>query len=153
MPYYPANRRQARRGAVTVESAVSYSVLLVLIFGLIIGGFGVFRYHQIASLAHEAARYAAVRGQQYAYEVKDAKATTADDIYKNVIEKKAVSLDLSKLKHQVSWDQTNASVRVTNDGKVVANSVTVTITYTWVPELIFPSPITMTSSATMPMYY
>ena len=57
---------QKRRGATLVEAAIVYSVLFQLLIGMIVGGLGVFRYQQVASLAREGARYASVRGTQYA---------------------------------------------------------------------------------------
>ena len=51
-----------RRGAAAVEFAAVAPVLILLLFGTVVGGLGIFRYHQVATLAREAARYASVRG-------------------------------------------------------------------------------------------
>ena len=62
----PAVRGSARRGATSVEFAIVASTVLLLLIGLIVGALGVFRYQEIARLAREGARYAAVRGEAYA---------------------------------------------------------------------------------------
>lgn len=50
------------RGGTLVETAISFLVLLMLIFGVIQGSLAVYNYHFLASAAHEATRYAIVRG-------------------------------------------------------------------------------------------
>src|SRR6516165_5426935 len=95
-------RQRARAGMTTLESAVVFPVTFLLILGLFIGGLGVFRYQETASLARRAARYAAVHGKQYANDTGNA-AATADDIYNNAIKPYAVSLDLTKLAYSVSY--------------------------------------------------
>src|SRR5262245_11391125 len=99
-------RTSARQGASTVEFAMVAPVLLFLLFALIIGGLGIFRYHQVASLAREAARYACVRGLDYARETGNP-AATQDSIRAEVILKNSVGLDPSRLSCAVSWDKSN----------------------------------------------
>jgi len=50
------------RGGTLVETAISFMLLLTLIFGVIEGAWAVYSYHYLASAAHEATRYAMVRG-------------------------------------------------------------------------------------------
>lgn len=58
--------RPGRESGVTlVECAVVYPLTLFIIFTLIIGAMGVFRYQEMAHLAREAARYASTHGAQY----------------------------------------------------------------------------------------
>src|SRR5579883_2066201 len=59
------NRRDRRSGTTLVESALIYSLTFLLLLGLLVGGMGVFRYHELASLAREGARYASTHGAQY----------------------------------------------------------------------------------------
>jgi Flp pilus assembly protein TadG len=56
---------QRRGGATVVECAIIYPAAMLLVMGLIVGGLGIFRYQQMAHLAREGARYAAVRGGHY----------------------------------------------------------------------------------------
>jgi Flp pilus assembly protein TadG len=147
-------RQRARAGMTTLESAVVFPVTFLLILGLIIGGLGVFRYQETASLARRAARYAAVHGQQYAKDTGNA-AATPDDIYTNAIKPYAASLDLTKLTYAVSYNTDNSPGTVSvQNGNVVTtgNTVTVTVTYNWVPEA-FLGGITLTSTSVMPMAY
>ena len=56
--------RGARRrwGGTLVEGAVVGSLSLMLLLGTVVVGLGVFRYQQVADLAREGTRYAAVHG-------------------------------------------------------------------------------------------
>ena len=57
-------RRLARdeQGGSLVETAISFLLMLTLMFGVIEGCLAVYSYHTLASAAHEATRYAIVRG-------------------------------------------------------------------------------------------
>src|SRR5262245_31296318 len=66
---------RSRRGATVVEFAITCPLALLLILGIAIGGLGVFRYQQIAHLAHVGARYASVHGGQYEAETGQTAAT------------------------------------------------------------------------------
>jgi hypothetical protein len=59
---------QQRRGAALVEFALVAPLVFLLLLGLIVGSFGVYRYLQVAALAREASRWAAVHGADYARE-------------------------------------------------------------------------------------
>ena len=143
----------ARRGATLVESAFVLSVLFFLLLAVVVGGYGVLRYQQLAMLAREGARYAAVHGGQYAQDTGNP-AATADDIYKNAILPYAVNLDPANLHYSVSWDTDNMPYHLTTDyEKPVANTVTVKVTYTWLPEAYLIGPITLTSTSTMTLSY
>lgn len=50
------------RGGTLVETAISFLLLLSLMFGVIEGSMAVYSYHFLAGAAHEATRYAIVRG-------------------------------------------------------------------------------------------
>ena len=148
-----------RRGAVLVETAFVFPVAILLLLGLIVGGMGIFRYQQVAWLAREGARYASVRGTDYKKEVSGATATTAQDVRDKVILPNATVLDPSSLTTNVTWNSTNAPYTVvpvspTNPfPKQVGNTVSVTVTYTWMPEIFFVGPITLSSTSTLPMAY
>ena len=149
-------RPGSRHGATTVEFAFVAPVALVLLLGIIIGGLAVFRFQEIATLAREAARYASVHGTEYARENR-LPAATAQSIYDNVIAAKGVCLDLSALTYSVTWNTDNRPIRWVQDanGNMVGtvNTVTVTISYNWLPEGFFSGGATMTSSSTQIMTY
>ena len=170
------DRSTRRRGAHLVECAFIFSVLMLLLIGLVVGAFGVFRYQQMAYLAREAARYAAVHGGQYQKENAAAIAAgtlpnvTSAYITTNIVQGNAVGLDPSALSVAVnfnmssgsySWDDTaNNGARWPNSPRTVngttyndTNTVSVTVTYQWAPEWFFAGPITITSTAIMPMCY
>jgi Flp pilus assembly protein TadG len=130
-----------RRGTTVVEAAVVVPVTIMILLAIIVGGFGVFRYQEVAELAREGARYAAVRGTRYA-QYTGRPPATRDDVYQSAILPKVVILDPRQLTVDVSWvpDQRPGSF------------VTVTVRYQWISEAVFGS-ITLSSSATIPMAY
>jgi Flp pilus assembly protein TadG len=149
MLHTPSRRR---RGASLVEMAIVFPVIILLLFGLIIGGMGIYRYQQLAHLAREGARYASVHGADSERET-GVPAATPQDIYNNAIAPQVVVLDLSKLSYQVTWNSSNSPSTTTNFEQPVGNTVTVTVTYQWFPEWFLIGPITLSSSSTMPMSY
>jgi Flp pilus assembly protein TadG len=127
-------------------------VALLLVVGLIVGAYGIFRYQQMASLARQAARYASVRGTQYATDTGNP-AATPTDIYNNVIAPNTVGLDLGQLTYSVTWNTSNQpyhTILVNGNVVGVTNTVTVTITYQWIPEA-FLGGVTLSSTSVMPM--
>jgi hypothetical protein len=138
---------------VATESVVVVPVVVFLILGTLVGGYGVFRYQQIALLAREGARYASVHGGQYQLETGNT-AATPQDVYNSAILPYAVNLDLSQLSYTVTWNSSNMPYSVSSDyEKPTNNTVTVTVTYKWFPEAYLVGPITLSSSSTMPMSY
>jgi Flp pilus assembly protein TadG len=129
-------------------------VTFLLLLGLLIGGMGIFRYQQIARLSRDAARWASVHGTQYATDTKNT-AATATDVYTNAISPNAAGLDLNHLTYSVTWSTSNSpshTATVNNQQVSVANTVTVTINYTWVPEAYLGG-ITLSSTSTSVMSY
>ncbi len=144
---------QPRRGAAVVEMAVVSPILVLFLFGLIVTGLGVFRYNQTAYLAREAARYASVRGDDYAREAGKP-AATQDSVTQNVVLAKAAGMARAQLTTTVAWDGgTNKSARLvsTTTGAVTANYVTVTVSYLWRPEVPFIPAMTLTSTSRVPV--
>jgi Flp pilus assembly protein TadG len=143
-----------RKAAVAVEAALVFPIVILLLLGLVVGGMGIFRYQEVAWLAREGARYASVRGTDYQRDVAGATAATAEDVANNAILPNIVCLDKSQLSTTVTWDQTNAPYSVTTDfAKPRGNTVSVSVTYTWLPELWLLGPITLSSTSTLPMAY
>ena len=144
---------QSRRGATTFELAVTLPIAFFLIFATIIGGLGVFRYQQVASLAREGARWASVHGSEYELDTGKP-AATAEDVFNTIIKPGSVSLRPEYLTYEVSWDQTNEPLTVyENVEQPVGNTVTVRVNYAWFPEMYLIGPFTLTSSSTTQMLY
>lgn len=144
---------QRRRGSAATESVVVIPSLLFLILATVVGGYGVFRYQQIALLAREGARYASVHGGQYQLETGNP-AATPQDVYNNAILPYAVNLDLCHLSYTVAWNANNMPYSVNSDyEKPTNNTVTVTVNYKWFPEVYLVGPIVLSSTSTVPMSY
>ena len=63
-------------------------------------------------------------------------------------------LDPARLSYTVSWDTDNMPYHTTADyEKPVANTVTVTVYYTWLPEVYLIGPLTLSSTSTVTMSY
>jgi hypothetical protein len=92
-----------RSGASIVEAAVVMPLTFFLIFGLLVGAIGMFRYQQCAHISRETARYASVHGARYASENAAAIiAGTLPDVDKDylintVAAGNAVGLDTSQM--------------------------------------------------------
>ena len=153
--------KQPRCGTTAVEMALVISVLLFLIIGLIVCGFGVFRYQQVACLSREGARWASARGGDYQKDTK-LNSPTRQEIIDRAVLPLAVGMDPEKLTVQVEWidrgsgtvwdwDAALKDVRsITPDGEYVSNAVRVTVSYQWSPGL-FWDPVTVRSVCEMPM--
>jgi Flp pilus assembly protein TadG len=160
-----------RRGATVVEFAIIYPLAFLLIIGVAVGGLGVFRYQQVAHLAQLSARYAAVHGGQYAAETGKT-AATQQEVF-DEIANQCTAMDRNSLSvtvflnvtsldatgnptvTAVAWDSSNkAPYSVVNDlGDPMQNTVSATVQYQWLPEVWLTGPITLSSTATVPMQY
>jgi Flp pilus assembly protein TadG len=142
-----------RSGASLAENALVLNITLLLLIGLIVAGLGIFRYQQVAAVAREGARYASVRGGQYAKETGQA-AATAQTIYDQAILPKAIGLATNSLSHSVAWDDTSKMPMYFDYTNTVwkNNVVRVTVNYQWVPEAYLGG-ITLTSTSEMPVLY
>ena len=142
-----------RPGTTAVEFAITCPIVFFLVFAIIVGGLGVFRYQQVASAAREGARWASVHGADYANETNKPAATPAD-VYNQAILPLAVALDPNYLTYSVTWNNSNVPLEVIGDVETpVGNTVTVTVTYQWFPELLLVGPFTLTSTSTAQMVY
>jgi hypothetical protein len=162
-------------------------VTFFLIFGLVIGAIGVFRYQETAHIARETARFASVHGGQYAkVQAAAIAAGTFPSVDKNyliqVAKANAAGLDTSMLQvtvtmtvippgatspttESVDWDNITENQNRspysawTNETPTppqnvqLENVVTVTVSYQWTPQLYLVGPITLSSTAVMPMSY
>jgi Flp pilus assembly protein TadG len=140
-----------RRGASALEFALISPALMALLIGLVVGGLGIFRFHQVSSLAREAARYASVHGLDYSRET-DQPAATQESIRDEVVLARSAGLRPELLICTVTWDESNAPRRVLADMTVVNNVVIVTVSYQWVPEAYFGG-IRLSSTSRMPMSF
>lgn len=147
-------RPRPRPAATLVEFALVGSVTFLILLGLLIGGMGIFRYQQVANLARDGSRWASVHGTQYAKDTNNT-AATAQDVYNQAIAPYAAGLDTSKLTYSVTWNTSNDpyhTATVNGVQEKVANTVTVTVTYQWVPEAYLGG-ITLRSTSVSVMSY
>ena len=143
-----------RRAAATVEFAIIAPVVVLIMIGMLVGGMGIFRYQQLAHLAREASRWASVHGADYAKATGNS-AATASDVYTTMIQPNAGAMNLGRLSYTVTWNTDNKPYRTTVvNAKVVRiqNTVTVSITYNWIPEYYLGG-VTLGASSCTPMAY
>jgi Flp pilus assembly protein TadG len=165
-----------RPGAHLVECSMVFPLVFLLLLGLVVGGMGIYRYQQVCYLAREAARYASVHGGQYQQEkaalIANGTLPNVNEQYivTNIITANAtnmepantqVTININLSSGSYDWDDTaNNNNRWPSSPKTIngtayneTNTVSVTISYTWSPELYFIGPITLTSTSVMPMCY
>jgi Flp pilus assembly protein TadG len=162
-----------RWAASIVEAAVILPITCLLTIGMVIGAVGIYRYQEVAHLAREGARYAATHGGRYQEDGQPAAtgvaAITDSTSMSNYLTQETSALDPNNLTVAVSWETMDSSgtraaasgnyptyVDTTTQipGQVVKqNYVVVTVTYTWFPEAFLVGPITLSSTAEMPMSY
>ncbi len=123
-----------------VESALVYSLTLMLVLGTIVVGLGIFRYQQVASLAREGSRWAAVHGPKYETEQNQPRIASQD--VRNSILPKAMILNTSPTVLQCTLDPTQWN----------SGTASVKVTYVWTPEAFF-APITFSSTSVTPILY
>jgi Flp pilus assembly protein TadG len=141
--------QKKRRGATVVEVAVimPFMVAIVVISIDLVGG--IYRYHQLATLARAAARYASVHAGQYKEETGNPVATVSS-IRTEVLEKSSYGLDLNKMTCTLDWLPTNNNYpwRLESDtGAKKQNSVRVKLSYPWKPVTLMLFPVTLTSTS------
>jgi Flp pilus assembly protein TadG len=162
--------RTSRSGVSVVQFAISASVVFLLTLGLIVGGFGVFRYQEVAHLAREGARYASTHGGQYTLDGRPAQTgvpavASASDV-QNYLLPRTTLLDPNFVQVSIDWSSPaalsprNMPIYTDSDPtlvppaqKTIRNNVSVTVTYQWMPEVYLVGPITLSSTSTMPMTY
>ena len=158
----PTGRRARcrRQGATVVEFAFVGSFTLLLLIGFAILAAGVFRYQQVAYLAREGARYASTHGAQYRVDHDlpvGTPATWKQEVRDQSVSPHSTSLAPAKLTVDASWsagdNRANAADPATGFRTTIDNPVTVTVVYAWSPEAFLAGPITLRSTATMPMAY
>lgn len=162
--------RRSRAGVTVVEFAVISTITFFLVFAIIIGGLGIFRFQEVSHLAREGSRYASTHGGKYKLAGLDVltgvPAVASNSDMRNYLLPKAHLLDPNLLTIAVSWTASGKYLipnmptysedfpNVVPPGQNAAiNYVTVTVTYQWYPELFLKGPITLTSTSTLPMSY
>jgi hypothetical protein len=141
-----------RHAATVVECAIVLPVTFFLLFSIIIGAMGIFRYQEAASLARQGARYASTHGYQYRKDAGEPIGTSSDwqtDIYNNGIAPYIVALDSNNITYTITWPDV-----INQPGKPdnwPGSKVTVQVNYQWMPELYLVGPINLTSTSSMPI--
>ncbi|MEX2176412.1 MAG: TadE/TadG family type IV pilus assembly protein [Pirellulaceae bacterium] len=146
-------KERRRSGATTVEFAIACPIAFFLLFATMVGAMGVCRYQQVATLAREGARWACVHGGQYSQETGQP-AATPEDVFEQAMLPATVALDPERLSYTVTWDESNMPLSVHEDYETpIGNTVTVTVTYQWFPEMYLVGPLSLTSTSTAQMMY
>lgn len=162
---------QRRRGAHVVECAIVYPVVMLLLIGIMVFAWEVFRYQQLAWLAREGARYASVRGWDYsqdttanestsrkAFNINGYSAVSTTDV-ETYLKSLAEPYLANKISVATTWNTTNATYQETSDnGQARVNTVSVQVTYTWTLDAgllrnIIGVSVPMSSTSVMPMSF
>jgi Flp pilus assembly protein TadG len=176
---FSRTRRGRRSAATAVEGARVYPLTFVLVIAKVIGAQGVARYQEVASLARVGARYASTHGAQYRkdtglavgsagtalsststsptvlwYSTDPTQSAGTDtswagDIYDSAVRNQLIALDPSQLTFHVGYPPViNQSTKPDN---WPGSQVTVTVSYSWLPDLYLIGPITLSSTSSVPI--
>lgn len=147
-----------------LEAVVVYPCLFVLLFVIIVGGVGVYRYQLVACQAREATRWAAVHAANWSADFQQP-LTTSQQIQQAAVTPLTAGMDPSYLAVQVyfvdqgsgsvsAWDSSSRTPTSTlASGANVTNTVRVTVTYTWLPEMFLAGPFYLKSTSEQPISY
>lgn len=142
--------RPRRSGAKAVEAAFVLPVVFFLLFALVVGAMGIFRFQEVAYLAREGARYASTHGAQYRNDAGMSPGSETEweqDILANGIMTKRLVLDPEKITVDVTWPA--VINQPTKPDNWPGSKVTVKVTYQWIPEAYLVGPVTLTSTSSM----
>ena len=146
------NLRFGEEGQSLIESALSLSLLLLLLFGVIAGGLILNTYHSLSYAARLGSRYAIVRGSQCSGLTGGCPAA-ATDIATYVKSAPFVGIDASQLTVSTTWSAPPSGAACSNPScNGPGDQVTVNVTY---PFSAFSFPLvpaltgSMHSSSTM----
>lgn len=117
-------RDRLRRGAAVVEMALIGPAVVLMLIGLAVLELGAFRMNQVAAMAQEGARWAAVHGATYDSLNNRTTPVNSTDLYTAVIKPRAVGFDPQKLTYELKWAEDR-------------RTATVTVSYRWLPEAYF----------------
>ncbi len=168
--------RPRRRGAHLVEFAIVAPLTLVLLVGMVVCAVSIADYQETASLAREAARYAAVHAGSYqkanAAAISQGTLPNVTDSYLTtiVVQARAVNLDPSQLQVTVmfntssgsyDWDDTAdngnrwpySTTTVNGTTYNETNTVSVTVAYQYHPAWFLGNSMTLTSTAVVAVSY
>lgn len=117
-------RDRCRRGAAVVEMALIGPAVFLMLIGLMVLELGAFRLNQVAALAQEGARWAAVHGATYDSLNNRTTPVNSHDLYTEVIQPRAVGLNPEKLSYELQWADDRRTAKVT-------------VSYRWLSEAYF----------------
>lgn len=158
-------RRKARTGAVLVESAIIYTTTFLLICAIMVGAVGMARYQEVSQLARDGARYASVHGGQYSLDGMPSStgvaAVASNSDMQSYVNPRMILLNSNSVSTSISWTapgNSNMPTYADTTGtppseNSITNYVTVTVSYTWMPEAYLIGPFTLKSTATVAMSY
>jgi hypothetical protein len=147
-----ANKRKA---TAIIEAAIIVPVMVLLIAIAVDCVSGIYRYHQVATLARTGARYATVHAGQFAEE-NSLPVVTPEDLKTNVLLPHSAGLQEDRLSVTFTWLPNGSSYPVTvidDNGNVKENMIRVTVNYEWFPVFFFGKSLTLSSTSEMVISY
>jgi Flp pilus assembly protein TadG len=131
---------ERRSAVVTVEAAIVLPILLFFLIAILAGSLMVYIKDEVSNVSREGARYASVRGANYALTTKNPAATAAD--ITAYVKKSNAMLDPNSVTCTVTWDTSNR----------VGQFVTVEVKYQWKGFLFFKAAEFTSKSTAMITY-
>ena len=157
MKIFRLNKCRDERGNALVETALSATILLGLIFGSLEMFWALYSYHYVSYVAREASRWAMVRGSQCQYDTSSSSAMECNaqgaDIQTFVQGLNYPGINSNNITVTASWATPSASRPTTwttcnNQCDDPGNTVTVDVTYAFPLNLPFFQSATLNMSST-----
>jgi Flp pilus assembly protein TadG len=154
------NARHSESGSAILETALSITILLTFLFGIMEACLGAYTYHVICEAAREATRYAIVRGATYTTDCTAPSAATctaqggnnAGDIATYVQSLSFPGINPNNMTVNSTWlTPTGLACGTTDSCKAPGNQVRVTIQYNFPLSVPFVPVNTWTLTSTSQM--
>jgi hypothetical protein len=146
---------QRERGSTLVEFALSLTILLTLVFGILAMCIALYSYHFISEAAREGTRYAIVRGSScpnYGYLLPNCPLTASDQVETYVKGLGFPGIDPNDMTVNTTWPATGVPcIPMASPCNNPGNVVRVTVTYAFPLSIPFVSKNTLTMTSTSQM--
>lgn len=142
-------RLKGDQGSSTVEYALTFILLMMMLFGVAGFGLGLYAYHFVANAAREATRWATVNGSACITDNSCKSPATVGDVRAYVGTIIPPGIDPTQVTVAATWPSTAGICAATSNAPGCTVKVQVTYKYNFIFPLIHTGPLTLSSSSDM----
>lgn len=141
--------QRCETGSTIVEFALTASLLLVMVFGIVDFGRALYAYHYLSNAAREATRWAAVNGSTCNLDNSCSSPAQSSDVNNYVKGITPLGIDWSQVTVATTWPGTGAGSCATTNAPGCNVQVTVSYNFSFLVPLVHNGSITMSSTSEM----